>query len=229
MENLYNYVYLTINKINGKCYVGSHASKYENDNYLGSGNLIKLAINKYGKSNFLKIKLKNYDTILEARLNECTYIEKFDSIAPTGYNISPVGGCNFKNGIASEETRKKLSKALKGKPHTEKHNENVGLALKGKKHNPQVSINTWITRRLLNKTEPWNKNKRGIYSSETIKKLSDARKGTHHNEESKTKTRNALKNRPLKVNNMKKECEHCGIITNLGNYNRWHGDKCKKK
>lgn len=27
-----NYVYLTINKINGKCYIGSHLSRKENDN-----------------------------------------------------------------------------------------------------------------------------------------------------------------------------------------------------
>ena len=114
-QKLYNYVYLTINAVNGKCYIGSHQSEYKKDKYLGSGNLIVHAIKKYGKENFIKIILKNCDTILEARLNEGIYIEKFDTLSPNGYNISPSGGCNFKNGITSEETRKKLSKSLKGR------------------------------------------------------------------------------------------------------------------
>lgn len=25
------------------------------------------------------------------------------------------------------------------------------------------------------------------------------------------------------------ECEHCGKVANTGNYNRWHGDRCKWK
>lgn len=130
MENLYNYIYITINKINGKCYVGSHASCKENDNYLGSGNLIIYAIKKYGKQNFLKIKLRDYNTILEARLNECIYIEKFDTLVPSGYNISPVGGCNFKNGMASKETCEKLSKASTGRKKSKETCEKLSKAKK---------------------------------------------------------------------------------------------------
>ena len=33
---MYNIVYLTINKLNGKCYIGSHVTKNKNDNYYGS-------------------------------------------------------------------------------------------------------------------------------------------------------------------------------------------------
>lgn len=29
------------------------------------------------------------------------------------------------------------------------------------------------------------------------------------------------------VQKIKKPCEHCGIVTNLGNYARWHGPKCR--
>lgn len=38
--NKYNYCYLILNKINGKCYIGSHTSNKENDSYYGSGRLI---------------------------------------------------------------------------------------------------------------------------------------------------------------------------------------------
>ena len=48
-----HYIYLTTNLINGKKYIGKHYGEL-NDDYLGSGNLIKLAINKYGKENFKK-------------------------------------------------------------------------------------------------------------------------------------------------------------------------------
>jgi hypothetical protein len=27
----------------------------------------------------------------------------------------------------------------------------------------------------------------------------------------------------------KRTCPHCNVTTNLGNYGRWHGDKCKKR
>lgn len=32
-----------------------------------------------------------------------------------------------------------------------------------------------------------------------------------------------------KLNRVKKLCEHCMCKVSLGNYSRWHGDKCKKK
>lgn len=29
------------------------------------------------------------------------------------------------------------------------------------------------------------------------------------------------------INNIRKTCEYCGIETNIGNYGRWHGKRCK--
>ena len=50
-ENVYGYIYLTTNLINGKRYVGQTTiNKSLNKNYLGSGNLIVQAIQKYGKT-----------------------------------------------------------------------------------------------------------------------------------------------------------------------------------
>lgn len=31
------------------------------------------------------------------------------------------------------------------------------------------------------------------------------------------------------INIIKKKCEYCGIETTLGNYSRWHGNRCKHK
>ena len=44
-----HYNYITTNKINGKRYVGMHSTDNIDDKYLGSGQLLIKAINKYGE------------------------------------------------------------------------------------------------------------------------------------------------------------------------------------
>ena len=49
------FIYLTTNLVNGKIYIGKHEfSKHKkvNSTYLGSGELFKRAVKKYGKENF---------------------------------------------------------------------------------------------------------------------------------------------------------------------------------
>jgi len=45
-------IYQTTNKINGRFYVGMHATTNIDDGYLGSGKRIKAEIKKYGRENF---------------------------------------------------------------------------------------------------------------------------------------------------------------------------------
>lgn len=47
-------IYKTTNLINGKFYYGAHSTLNIHDAYLGSGTLIKNAIKKYGRNNFVK-------------------------------------------------------------------------------------------------------------------------------------------------------------------------------
>jgi hypothetical protein len=59
MHKQYHIVYVTVNKINGKCYVGSHTTNNLNDSYLGSGIIINEAIKKYKKESLLLAKIKS--------------------------------------------------------------------------------------------------------------------------------------------------------------------------
>ena len=57
------YVYAIINKANGMKYIGKRSCECEitEDKYFGSGNKLKEAIKKEGKSNFRKIILQTFD------------------------------------------------------------------------------------------------------------------------------------------------------------------------
>ena len=46
MNKKHYLVYKTTNLVNGKIYIGKHETNDINDGYLGSGNLIRLAIKK---------------------------------------------------------------------------------------------------------------------------------------------------------------------------------------
>lgn len=60
-------VYLTTNMINGKQYIG--LDKKNNPSYLGSGLMLKRAIKKYGRANFVK-----------EILQECSSMQEYDGI-----------------------------------------------------------------------------------------------------------------------------------------------------
>lgn len=58
---MYYFFYKTTNLVNGKVYYGVHSTKTIDDGYLGSGIAIKAALQKYGKSNFSREIIKEFD------------------------------------------------------------------------------------------------------------------------------------------------------------------------
>lgn len=85
-------IYVTENRLNGKKYVGFHKTDKVDDNYFGSGKLIKRAIEKYGKENFIKTPLLIVSNVEEGHYYEERIIKELNTMIPNGYNLSPSGG-----------------------------------------------------------------------------------------------------------------------------------------
>lgn len=109
MEKKY-YVYKTTNLINGKIYIGQHASiDIGNDQYIGSGDIIKKAIRKYGHKNFKREILFSFDSLDEAYAKEKDIVtEEFLDREDT-YNVR-VGGVGMFG--HTRKTKELLSKKM---------------------------------------------------------------------------------------------------------------------
>ena len=61
IDKKYHYLYKTTNLINNKYYYGIHSTNNIDDGYLGSGTYLRRAIRKYGKDNFKREIIKQFD------------------------------------------------------------------------------------------------------------------------------------------------------------------------
>lgn len=89
---MYEYIYLTTNKLNGKKYIGQHTSSCFDKSYLGSGTILKQAIARDGRDNFSCVILQECSS--KEELNECemAYISKYGAVdSDEYYNITPGG------------------------------------------------------------------------------------------------------------------------------------------
>ena len=150
-NNAYGFIYKITNTINGKAYVGQHKGKEFGD-YWGSGLMLHRAYKKYGIEAFVREILDFASSKEELNFQECR------TRKPNGYNIATGGRGGF-TGETTEESRRKISEFLKGKPKSEEHKRNLSLAKKGKR----AYLATVETRKKISAShmgiEPWNKGK----------------------------------------------------------------------
>ena len=122
-----SYVYKITCKITGEFYFGS-SFRAKSDYYWGSGRRIKERILKYGKENFVKEIIGEFDDRVEANKKENQYIEKFRHDEK----------CLNKRlehqfGTYGKDSRAKLSAAHLGKTLSEEHRAKIGAAKCGEK------------------------------------------------------------------------------------------------
>jgi group I intron endonuclease len=119
-------IYETINKINGKRYIGK--DKHNDPNYLGSGVLLNKAIKKYGRENFVKTILEHCDSEDHMAERERQWIKITNAqISKQYYNIGEGGngGDNITNNPNRDEFIEKMkiinrgeNNSMYGKTHT---------------------------------------------------------------------------------------------------------------
>jgi len=98
-------IYKTTNTINGKFYIGKHQTKNLDDGYLGSGRILKKAIEKYGTDNFHKEILYICET--EKQMNVLEKILVVPDIE-INYNLTKGGNGSFfyANKVCTPEDKK---------------------------------------------------------------------------------------------------------------------------
>jgi hypothetical protein len=112
MENRplhYYIVYKTINLINSKFYVGVHKISHKKDTYLGSGKLLKKAIKKYGKENFVRETLYSFNSESKAYKKEKELVNLEFVQDKNTYNVTEGGN------IPPKATLQSTNKALETK------------------------------------------------------------------------------------------------------------------
>lgn len=208
------YIYKITNKCNGKIYVGLHKSTSLTDTYMGSGKLIKAAIKKYGKENFIKEILEIFDNELDAIKKEEEIVTAEFVLNDNNYNIMPGGkfGSLDRNGLS-----------FKDRKHTKETIEKIRNKRKGK--TASLAAREKMSKNNFSKTNP-------------EKQREHARKAASYprTEEHKKKISNTLKLKNLtRVSHnvgkirTKIECPHCNKTGANNTMSRWHFDKCKTK
>lgn len=141
-------VYKTTNTLDRKFYIGVHKTNNPNDSYLGSGIAIKAAIKSAGKAAFQKEILASFDTPEEAYYLESKLVIQEAVDDPMCYNLTK-GGVptadwfedrkdhyrrNIKTFLGrthTEETKRKISEAGKGRIQSKETREKRAAKLRG--------------------------------------------------------------------------------------------------
>ena len=178
------YVYKITCIPSGKSYIGISIhdpnTKRIKDHFSGHGNrVIANAVKKYGKDAFVcEILEENVFPEFLPDL-EIAYIKRFNTVRPNGFNLTSGGEVAKK---VSDETRKKISEAQKGK-------KSHHYGKKGEKSYNYGRKHTAETRRKMSKAHKGEKHHfyGKKHTPESLRKMSEAQKGKKLSDETRKK------------------------------------------
>lgn len=165
-------IYRVTNLVNGKFYIGKHQTIHPLDGYFGSGKALLAAIRQYGKENFVKEILFDFDTEQDMNLKEKELVTESLVNDPMAYNMA-VGGEGGPH--------------YKGRKHTAETIEKIRLSQTGK-----IRSCSDVAKKKISSKLKGNKSKTGLtVSDETKEKIAKSMTGRQHTEETKAKLRAA--------------------------------------
>jgi group I intron endonuclease len=221
-------VYKTTNQVNGKIYVGQHRTNDLNDGYMGSGTALMNAMKFYGSDKFV-VDILERCTEADIDSREMHWIDKLNACDRSiGYNIAEGGlGGGHPH---TEESRKKISEALKGRVFSKEWKDGLSRSRK-------MRVTSEETRKKLSEVHTGRKrdksigdkiskaNKGRTVGEEGRRNMSEGRKGMKLSEEHKKKIGDAFRGKPQK----KVTCPHCGKVGGISPMKGYHFENCKLK
>ena len=125
---MHYYMYEVKNLLNGKIYIGVHKTENLDDGYMGSGALLKKAIEKHGIENFQKTIIESFSSSEEMFKREKEIVNEHFLSRHDIYNLK-LGGEGGFDWINSSDLPK-----MKGKNHSEETKKKIGERIRGKKN-----------------------------------------------------------------------------------------------
>jgi hypothetical protein len=212
MKDRIPFTYLLKFKPTGQYYYGSRYSKYCHPSqlwttYYTSSKVIRQLIKEHGQDSFEFKITRIFENKESARIWEHRFLAKVKASKNPKWLNQHNGAGDFinKGGLKfSEEHKRKISEAHKGKPKPK-----TAKAMKGNTNSKGNKFSE-ESRKKLSIARIGNKNRLGILHSDEIKKIISER------------TSLALKGKPKNV----VTCPHCGKSGGQGNMKRYHFINC---
>jgi group I intron endonuclease len=185
VEKKYVFIYMTKNLVNGKIYVGFHATNksFDRDNYIGSGILFNKKVLEYGKNNFI-MGIIEYINPAEWKEKEKYWIKEMKSHVKfgNGYNLTDGGDGTF----GYKMTDKQLKRYLENNPMQDKHHTQYSKSLMSEIMKTKTftdSHKTSISESLMGKLNPFfGKN----HSEKSKEKMRKSKLGVPSNKKGKS-------------------------------------------
>lgn len=161
----------------GKCYIGQtlyFPRRFSAHRTHANGYYIDRAIQKYGLDSFVfEIIERCEEDLLNQR--EIFWIAALDTVKPNGFNLT-YGGKVFRH---SEETKRKIGKASKGRVFSKEHKRKISASNKGKPSSMKGKTFSKEHRRKMSESHKGNK-----HTPEARRKMSESKKGKRRHKKS---------------------------------------------